>query len=272
MYRIFPTLVFTIFFACLGTPFFAHGQASSDDRIQWHDLSSDLEQASISIPTSLFSAARMDLFRTSLKRFDLKVIRASAYGERASTARDLCEKAEGTLCINASFFDEQYKPLGLIIEKGNTFQKIHRGGNTLTGILQKTKDSVSVVHRLDFTFGKVLEAIQAGPRLISLGQPVSGLREGNISHRRSGVCVDPDNRLVFFTVSASLFGVPISTLQKTLLRRDIACWDALNLDGGSSTQLYYSGTSGDGLERPEFEIKGEDEVPVVLGLIQKEQL
>lgn len=264
--------VFGLFLLVVILTFGAVAQPSDDERLQWDVLSSDLDRATVSITTSLFSAARMDLFRTSLKKFDLKVIRASAFGERASTARDLCEKVKAVLCINASFFDEQYKPLGLIIEKGNLFQKIHRGGNTLTGIVQKTKDRVSIVHRLDFAPGKVLEAIQAGPRLISTGQPVSGLREGNISHRRSGACIDPDNRLILFAVSESFFGVPISTLQKILLKRDIACWDAINLDGGSSTQLYYSGTTGDGLERPSYEIKGEDEVPVVLALVQKEQL
>lgn len=241
------------------------------ESVQWQTVTEDLEKATISLPINLFSSARIDLFRTSTKRFRMSVARATEFGSKTSDVKTLCQATKGIVCINANFFDEQYRPLGLIIEKGIVLQKLHRGGNTLTGIIQQTRDSISIVNRLDFYPGKILEAVQAGPRLIARGQPVQGLREGNVSLRRSGICVDPDKRLILFALTSSFFGPSVADLQKTLLRRDIACWDALNLDGGSSTQLYFAGANSNDNEvfKP-YEVAGESEIPVILSLVARE--
>lgn len=240
---------------------------SSPDRIGWQQVDDDLEWSHIVMPIHMFFATRIDLFRTSLSKHRIVVLRSSEYGEKRSDAKTLCKLSRSTLCINANFFDEQGKALGLIIDRGITLQKVHRGGDTLTGIFEVTRNSRSIVNRLDFKPERAVEAIQAGPRLVVGGQPVVGLRESSPATRRSGICIDADNRVIFFVIESSVFGLPIERLQKLLLHRDIACWDALNLDGGSSTQLYVaSPDSGSPVLNFEQSILGEDDVPVMLAI------
>ena len=222
----------------------------------WQHVTDDLDAADTSISFGVLSSARVYLYRTSMKRFSVQVIRAQRFGLRKAPVKVLCDLAHASICINASFFDEQYRPLGLLIEKGAQIQKIQKGGNLLTGIFQVSRDDASIVTREAFSSPKILEAVQAGPRLIENGSLVTGLKEEDVSGRRSGVCIDSEKRIIIYAVTAPLFGISIREVQKRLLFADIGCQNALNLDGGSSTQL-----SG----QP-FEIAGEDEVPVALGI------
>ena len=112
--------------------------------------------------------------------------------------------------------------------------------------------------------------MQGGPRLLANGAAVPGLRDVNSSSRRAGVCLDKDNRLIFFCVSSSLSGVSLAELQTALRAPGIDCVDALNLDGGGSAQLYVSSElPGSVREASELSIRGKDEIPVALGLFLK---
>lgn len=225
-------------------------------RSKWRLIAPDLEAAETTLSSGVLASGQIYLYRTSLRNFDFQVIRAQRFGLKKGTVKSLCQLARATVCINASFFDEQYKPLGLLIEKGSLVQKIQKGGRVLTGVLQRSRESFSIIHRDSFSPTHIVEALQAGPRIASNGAPVTGLRDADVSGRRSGVCIDAEHHLVLYAIRAPLFGISIKSVQERLLEPDIKCMDALNLDGGSSTQLY---------GQP-FEITGEDEVPVALGL------
>lgn len=227
----------------------------------------DLDRATVFIPTSFLTYARVDLFRTSLSKLDIRIVRASEFQSVAMEVKELCSLSKGTLCINSNFFDEQRKPLGLIVERGITLQKIHRGGDTLTGILQKSRDSISIVSRDDFNPTKVTEAIQAGPRLIVDSKIVSNVRELKVPTRRSGACVTKTKELILYSITSGFFGATLSELQSLLTHKDIGCADVLNLDGGSSSQLYFSGSKTHGSE--ELETSGEELVPVAIALVPK---
>ena len=239
-----------------------HQNASADPSVAssepctWNTITPDLEASETSLSYGLLSSAKIYLYRSTLSRFDFQIIRAQKFGLKTASVKTLCQLARATVCINASFFDEQYKPLGLLIEKGSIIQKIQKGGGVLTGVLQRSRDAVSIIHRDSFSPKNIVEALQAGPRVVSGGIPITGLSEADLSGRRSGVCIDSQKRLLLYGITAPLFGVSMKAVQKRLLEDDIHCVDALNLDGGSSTQLY---------GQP-FEITGEDEVPVALGL------
>jgi hypothetical protein len=250
-YTVF-TFIFTFFFF---TQSAVTQQYASSPECNWQSVSEDLDTAATSISFGMLSSARVFLYRSQLSKYTVEVIRAQRFGLRKAPVKELCKLAKAAVCINASFFDEQSRPLGLIIEKGALIQKVQRGGNLLTGIFQLSRDNVSIISRDQFSQTKIFEAIQAGPRLLSNGALVAGLKEEDISGRRSGICIDKKKRVIFYAVTAPLFGISIREVQLRLIQQDIGCIDALNLDGGSSTQL-----SG----QP-FEIASEDEVPVALG-------
>jgi uncharacterized protein YigE (DUF2233 family) len=97
----------------------------------------------------------------------------------------------------------------------------------------------------------VVEAVQAGPRLVSAGRPNPGLRAQ--SARRSFVGVDAEGRAVIGSTGPS--PVEARDLAAFLARGEAqggaGLVDALNLDGGSSSQLY---VRDGGIDLPGIEV------------------
>jgi exopolysaccharide biosynthesis protein len=243
----------------------AHGQS-----VAWAKIGDDLQTGQAIIgSTSLFSA-ELVLVRTTLHRYQVGVIRAADYGRKTFDAKEAARLSKAVVTINANFFDEQGKPLGVVINRGLLHQDIHRGGRTLTGIFKVGRDRLEILDRQAFSADDALEAVQAGPRLIAKGNIIKSISD-NESTRRSGLCIDGEQRLVLFAVSSSLTGLTIGELQQTLASAAVRCEDALNLDGGGSTQLFIAGQVAGGTEEGrEIFIRGRDEVPVMLGLFLKD--
>ncbi len=238
---------------------------------RWVNLGEDLETAETSSNAGSFFPAYFTFIRTSLHRFRLSAVRAEEYGKKRATVETLCSLARGSVCINASFFDENGDPLGLVVSRGITSRKVHKGGKTLNGVFMLSRSGPSIHNRFDPILTSAVEAVQSGPVLIKEGKVVEGIRESFPASRRSGVCVDGAGRLVFFIASANFSAISIETLQNVLSNPDIGCRDALNLDGGGSSQLYVDPDAG--RDSPGYQvlyIAGSDEVPVALSLIVRQ--
>ena len=247
---------------------FATATSHAEDSVQWNRLGDDLEVAQIDLGSGLIFYPQLTLVRTSLKHYRVEAFRAETFSKRAIDVREMAQASRAIVGINANFFDEQHKPLGLIISRGNLVQGLHRGGQTLTGVFKVTRNSIGIASRAEFNAAAVVEAIQAGPRLLANTQRISGLRDATVSSRRAGVCIDSSNRLLFYVVS-SIIGATLDQIQSALLLPGIGCVDALNLDGGGSAQLYISSElAGAAKGASPIYISGGDEVPVMLGLFQ----
>ena len=236
---------------------------AADSPTHWTTISDDLEQYQVSQEAAALFEKELLLFRTSLRRFRIGVVRAREFGKNRSDVKTLAESSNAALLVNANFFDEQDKALGLIVGRGNTYQAIHRGGDTLTGIFQIKKNHPSIIYRSSYLPEGVIEAVQAGPRLLAGGRVVPGLRDRSGPTRRAGICIDQIERVIFFCTAPGLGGVAIEELQQILLSDKIGCREALNLDGGGSAQLY---VNVDLHQKSEVFLKGRDEVPVAIGL------
>ena len=214
------------------------------------------------------------LVRTSLKRFHLRAIRAAEFGAARSEVRALCRTARASVCINASFFDESGDPLGLVVSRGITHHGVHQQGRTLTGVLQVTRQGVDILPRQNYTGVAVLEAIQAGPRLVLSGVPTTGLKDTSRTGR-SAVCKDAKGRIIFASSGASFRGLTFPELQRALVHPDIACASALNLDGGGSAQMFIAPRfiapqAGDSPSSTVvIAMNGFDPVPVALALVDE---
>ncbi|MCB0333419.1 MAG: phosphodiester glycosidase family protein [Bdellovibrionales bacterium] len=261
-YRIF-TLIFFL-------PFAALAQASPP--IEWKRLGDDLEIALAGPPDASLFSGELTLLRTSLRAFRPLIIRAEQFTKPRATVKFLCNQSKASVCINANYFDELGKPLGLVVSQGNIHQKLHRGGQTLTGLFVIQRSGPEIVDRSYSKLSSVVEGLQAGPRLLVHGEPPQGLKENSTSTRRSGICIDQHRRLILYAVSSTLLGLTLEQTQHILLHRDIGCIEALNLDGGGSTQLFVSGSIPGGVPHGEdLSIPGRDEVPVALGLFAQER-
>ena len=233
--------------------------------VEWRKIGDDLELAELEVRTDSFWTPRLVLLKSSLRRYRPAVVRAGHYGWKSNNVRRLAEASGAVVVINASFFDEHSRPLGLVINRGIVHNKLHRGGKALTGILEITGSDVRIVSRDGYEAQAVREAIQAGPRLVSGGRPVPGMQNNTAVSRRSGVCLDSAGNLVLFCLSGGLSGISLPDLQKALIETD--CQDALNFDGGGSSQLYLSpNLPGAAANFEELYLAGRDDVPVGLGL------
>jgi uncharacterized protein YigE (DUF2233 family) len=235
--------------------------------LTWEKLGSGLEQTNFKINGDSIISSSIAIVRSDMQSHRIATIRASEFGWKHATVQALCKAAGAVACINANFFDEQGKPLGLVISRGIIHQRLHKGGGLLTGVLFVTPKSVGVAYRDAFSTEGVVEAVQAGPRLVSKGAIVEGLKESSRSSNLSGICIDKQRRVSIFRVTSGVFGGSLHQLQSVLTQPQIGCVEALNFDGGGSSSMYISGEiQGHAGAVREENFPGTDEVPVAIGL------
>ena len=144
--------------------------------------------------------------------------------------------------VNGGYFDEQFAPLGLRILDGKTLAPLQRA-RLLSGVLVQTENGVQIFRRSEFSrSAHTRAAVQCGPLLVDLARPVRGL-EPTRQARRTFVAVTRDKRAALGCSSdvslAELGGILAGDVSGVRFHR------ALNLDGGSSTALWFQRKTGD---------------------------
>ena len=153
--------------------------------------------------------------------------------------------------VNASYFHEDFTPLGLVVTHGETIHGFERA-KLLSGVLSVRKGGIQLVRSAAFKPGNdVREAIQSGPWLVENGTPVAGLETGRL-HRRTAVATDGKGRWAIITTGP----ISLADTARILSIRDlIGSWTiahALNLDGGGSTSLFAAGDGRTFFDIPSF--------------------
>lgn len=165
------------------------------------------------------------------------------------TLASIAKNHNAKVAINANFFDaytnNSYRTVynGLVMdgkkiqEFDPKFSSFYSTKDGDIGILPGAK-----VKEL-YNNGKVQEAIQIGPRLITNGEvSLNPLTEGFTSHKilsspgaRSAIGILKNRQLIFVTTS----GATVEHLASIMKR--LGAIDAMNLDGGASSGLYANG-------------------------------
>jgi uncharacterized protein YigE (DUF2233 family) len=194
------------------------------------------------------------LLSMDLQTVELRVLNARDFGAAALTAHEFRRKSGARAVWNASFFDEKGAPLGLIVAAGRQLQPVRAVD---WGVFWVDGEGAHIRHRKDWvpTAGLTL-AVESGPRLVVEGEPV---RLRAQSARRTAICVRGDGVALVLVADGEL---DAARMAEDLKAR--GCVDALNLDGGPSTQLSLD-DGGDGLEVP-----GGWPVPIALGAFSAE--
>ncbi|MDG0872095.1 phosphodiester glycosidase family protein [Paenibacillus thiaminolyticus] len=164
--------------------------------------------------------------------------------------KHMADTSKAAVAMNGTFFDAYTKtsykaPYGHIVKKG---ELVHPSPADRRTVLLFTKDNeVEFVQGKEFPQrfeeGDVEGALQAGPRLVTNGQvsvdPVpEGFKDPKIltnSGARSAVGVTSDHKLILLTTS----GATIPELAQMM--KQAGAQQAMNLDGGASSGLYYKG-------------------------------
>lgn len=248
-----------IFLAGLGIALLAplawSGGSPSDG---WTSLLPGLDWTRLEVETpETERRVRILAVRVDLGRFHLRALDARAHDRKAWSAKEATRATSALVAINGSFFDEAGKPMGLLIDDGKQLGSLRKVD---WGVLYVAADKARIVHTRDFkkTPSGTSFAIQTGPRLVVDGR-VTSVKPSFA--RRSALCIHADGRV---SLVATESGVMLSEFAE-ILRRPPAedgfgCPDAINLDGGSSTQLH--------VELPDAPrgVAAPDEVPVMVGV------
>lgn len=202
-------------------------------------------------------SVRILAVRLDLSRVGLRVLDARAHDRAAWSAATAARETGALVAINGSFFDEAGKPMGLLIDGGeqkNPLRKVD------WGVFAVANGRARIVHTRDWKKAPAgtTFAIQTGPRLVVDGR-VTSVKPSFA--RRSALCIHDDGRV---SLVATESGVMLSEFAEILRRppadEGLGCTGALNLDGGSSTQLHVAVPDGPP------SVSGPDDVPIMVGV------
>ncbi len=193
-----------------------------------------------------------------------RLLHSVKYGRKVMGAAEITEKAGAVGVINASYFDENNHPLGYIKINGKTINGYIAEPIIYSGIAEIKDGKLLIMHRDNFNKSLATEAFQAGPRLISKGLRTNGL-ENTVDYRekslRSGIAVNKKGDFIIFKTTSTIANWEQIT-QTILNNPELGITEAMNLDGGSSSQIYIHSQGF------EFNEGGMTQVPVFIGFFK----
>ena len=170
-----------------------------------------------------------EVFRVDLKKWTIKPLRATT----RKTAKQFLEEQGALVVINANFFDDKFQPLGLVQEGGrilNPFKNI-----TWWSVFCLKNKKPSIVHSSQAKGLSCDVAVQAGPRVVVDGkipqlQTDLSRRTALGINRKQEVLLVVSHDFISTAELAQIFAKPEAA-------GGLDCPNALNLDGGSSSQM-----------------------------------
>jgi uncharacterized protein YigE (DUF2233 family) len=196
----------------------------------WHELSPGIEysdlNANILVPWS-----HVHVFRIDLKKNKLDLITANELSLHNASADMFAEHSNALIALNGGFFDQNYHPLGLRI--GNQRQHSPLKRISWWGIfyIKNQKPGISSLKQYNSN-NQVDFAVQSGPRLLIKGK-VPSLKPGYAE--RSALGITSDGKVIVLVTNNA--PMTTTTLAQLFKASPLNCTDALNLDGGNSSQL-----------------------------------
>lgn len=199
----------------------------------WQELSPGIEfqdlEGGILKPWSHVYAFRIDLDKNQLS-----LITARSLNLKDASADQFAEKAKALLSFNGGFFDQNFKPLGLRINH----KKLENPLKHISwwGIFYIKDNKPYITNVSHFNYDQEIDfAIQSGPRLLIKGK-IPSLKVGSADRSALGITSD-GKVIVLVSTNSAMTTQELANLMKS---PPLNCTDAINLDGGGSSQLYAS--------------------------------
>ncbi len=225
--RLFLALVFV----WLGLPSYSQARPTV-----WQTLAPGLEYVRMSGDVNSTHERQIHAFRIDLTAYQLQLSLASDHGLSTASVRSLAERHHAIVAINGGFFSPEAKPLGLRVQSRKLrvpFKPISWWGIFYTkGSRAYVISSAAYRRSIPMDF-----AVQVGPRLL-VKSSIPALK-GGIA-QRSALGITKSGKVVI--VATDHYPLTTTELAQILRRPEanggLGCRDALNLDGGRSTQIY----------------------------------
>lgn len=146
-------------------------------------------------------------------------------------APDWNHKRDAVAAINGGYFDDNSKAIGLRIAEGKRTSQLYPRANW--GVFVIRDDKAAITHTRDYKGSpRTQEAMQCGPRLVVDGR-VTDLKPQWA--RRSGIGIDADGKVILAVSDGALSFDDWAAIWAD--KNTLSCRDAINLDGGPSTQM-----------------------------------
>jgi uncharacterized protein YigE (DUF2233 family) len=175
--------------------------------------------------------SHVHVFRIDLKQNQLDLIMAKSFSQPNASAGEFAQHSDALLSINGGFFDRNYHSLGLRMSHQQQYNPLKQISWWGVFYLKNNKPYISSVRQ--YHHEHVDFAVQSGPRLLIHGR-IPSLKAGLAE--RSALGISPEGHVIMLVTESA----PMTTtaLAELMRRPPLNCQDALNLDGGSSSQLY----------------------------------
>lgn len=257
------------FLACLSAiAFFAAGATgaaaaesncdarAADSDNEWRAISSGLEYITVRIRFGDGTASRMTGARIKPSQYEIRLRWQVGKSFPSAAAREVARDTKAAVVVNAGYFDEKGRPLGYFRSGEKVFNSrlLFRGRRRALHLgavfyVLKRNGNVGITTREEFDSRGVREAFQAGPYLVRNGKPDPGLdayREYRRADRRTVLAIGKEGRLIFLVSEEIGRGISWCELQNFLVRPEsdggMEVVEAMNLDGGSSSQIFVQGS------------------------------
>ncbi|WP_339317213.1 phosphodiester glycosidase family protein [Paenibacillus sp. FSL R10-2734] len=180
----------------------------------------------------------------------LDVVLAGNTVGKVEDLSSLAKRNNAVVAINGTFFDAYTKgaykaPYGYIVSGGKMLK--NSSGDIRTIFTYDSNHLAALIPGLEFSnrfaSGSIEGALQAGPRLlvdgkVSLNVAAEGFKDAKIltgGGARSALGLTRDHKLILLTTG----GATIPQLAEMM--KQAGAYQAMNLDGGASSGLYYNG-------------------------------
>ncbi len=194
---------------------------------EWKDIAEGLQYKKVNVSSPGF----IHFFKIDPAKLKLKIITAKEFGMINIDAKTMAQKSGSLLAVNGSFFTPEYASLGLIVKDGRELSRIK--WTNWWHIFQIISGKPQVITKQDYRFTPEIEmAIEAGPRILVDSNVPQGLKQSTAERTAIGILEDGG---IILAITESL---PITLPEFAVHLQSAGCKDALNLDGGSSTQVY----------------------------------
>ena len=204
-------------------------------RPRWRPVAEGVQFARYTVsPVRYHALARVAAIRVDLARARIGVVEAPS---GKACVRDLVRSHTLLGGINGTYFDENDRPLGLTITQGRPLTPLRKAD---WGVFYVDDSGAHLAHTREYTGADTVRfAIQCGPRLVVDGRPVKLKLQ---SARRTAIGVDADGHILLVVTTGQPFRADhfARLLAASPAAGGLGCRDALNLDGGASSQMYLS--------------------------------
>lgn len=216
----------TILFMSLFCLTFAHTEKTFSKSL-WQALKPGISYRQLS-PSQLSPFAAIHAFKINLQEAKLSFCPTP---NPKTTAKDNAKINQALITLNSGFFSTNMKPLGLRVHDGHV--RSPRKRISWWGIFYVKHNKPYIVGPRQYRHSRrVSFAVQSGPRLI-INHRIPKLKSGLAERTALGI-TNTGEIIIVVTEHTSIS----TTYLAQLMRDQLDCDYALNLDGGGSTQLY----------------------------------